>query len=108
MKKSILILTSFLLSASFFAQKKSAEKGFPVKVEGTISNYHGKYIYLHHKWNEKDFTDSARLKDGKFSFSLRSPEPNMYWFTIVNDINHQPNYIFFADAVPLKAKLKGD
>jgi peroxiredoxin len=32
----------------------------------------------------------------------------MYWFTNTNNINEQPNYVFFADAEPLKAFLIGD
>jgi peroxiredoxin len=32
----------------------------------------------------------------------------MYWFTTNRDINTQPNFVFFADASPVKAQLKGD
>ena len=32
----------------------------------------------------------------------------MYWFTLSNDINAQPNYIFFADNAPIKVRLLAD
>jgi peroxiredoxin len=106
----ITLLLSLLLAnlAGVAQKKKAAEKPFPVKISGTISSYNGKYVYLHHKWNEKDYTDSAKIAKGKFVFNLRSREPNMYWFTASRDPNAQPNYIFFADKAPLTAKLKGD
>jgi peroxiredoxin len=104
----LFILSCLLAAGISQAQKKQAQKAFPVKIDGTVSNYDGRYIYLHHKWDEKDFTDSAKVVNGKFSFSLKSAEPNMYWFTTMSDINGQPNYIFFADPAPLRARLKGD
>ena len=75
---------------------------------GTIKNFQGKKIYVHHKWDEKDFTDSALIKDSKFNFNLRTQDPNMYWFTTTPDINAQPNAIFFADEATIKANLIGD
>jgi hypothetical protein len=91
-----------------WSQKQAPEKKFPFTVDGTIRNFTGNKIYLHHKWNEKDHTDSAKVVNGKFVFNLKSVEPNMYWFTVTNDINAQPNYIFFADPTTLTATLIGD
>ncbi len=108
MKKIISLLALLVTCSSGFAQKTVNPKSFPVKISGTISKFDGNTIYLHHKWNEKDHTDSAKVVNGKFSFNLKSVDPNMFWFTTAADINAQPNFIFFADATPLKAVLKGD
>ena len=104
-KKALTLCLTFLLISSF-AQKK--EKEFLFKVNGSIRNYSGKTIYLHHKWNESDITDSAKVIDGKFSFNLKSAEPNMYWFTTFNNINYQPSAIFFIDKGEITANLIGD
>jgi len=106
MIKKVLTLSFALLVLGSFSQKK--EKKFSFKVNGTINKFTGKTIYLHHKWDEKDFTDSAKVVDGKFTFNLKSVDPNLYWFTIINNINAQPNAMFFADQGEVKANLKGD
>ena len=98
----------FLFSGVVFAQKQTSSKTFPVKIQGVIRNFSGKQIYLHHKWDEVNYTDSAKVLDGKFSFNLKSIDPNMYWFTLSNNVNEQPNFIFFADNEPLKANLIAD
>jgi peroxiredoxin len=103
---SILVITFFWSNS--IAQKQTATKTFPIKIEGEIVRFEGRTIYLHHKWDEKDITDSAKIFKGKFTFSLKSVDPNMYWFTLSNDINAQPNYIFFADAAPIKIRLLAD
>lgn len=90
------------------SRKQIQEKTFSFKIDGTIRKFDGKKIYLHHKWDEKDYTDSAKLVNGKFSLNLKSVDPNMYWFTLTNDINAQPNYIFFADAGTIKVTLLAD
>src|SRR5256885_6937046 len=102
MNRFTLIAFSFSLSLIISAQKSAPQKPFSFKIEGDISNYTGKYIYLHHKWDEKNHTDSAKVAGGKFSFNLKSIDPNMYWFTTERDINAQPNVIFFADGSPVK------
>jgi len=106
--KKLLILIPFLTFGFANAQKQSQTKTFPVKIDGTIRNFSGKTIYLHHKWDEINHTDSAKVVNGKFSFNVKSVDPNMYWFTTTNNINEQPNYIFFADAEPLKATVVAD
>jgi peroxiredoxin len=108
MIKRALVIVSACLSGIAFSQKQPAEKMFSFKVDGTIRNYTGKTIYVHHKWNDKDYTDSSKVVDGKFSFRLKSAEPNMYWFTTLRDIGTQPNCIFFADASDVKASLVAD
>jgi peroxiredoxin len=108
MKKFLLVFVSTLFVNAVSAQKQATEKTFPVKISGTIRNFDGKRIYLHHKWDEKDHTDSTVVIKGRFLFALKSVDPNMYWFTTVNDINAQPNFIFFADATPLQVTLIGD
>lgn len=108
MKRTIFLSLLLVSCGLAFSQKKQEEKKFSFKIEGTIRQYPGKYIYLHHKWDEKDFTDSAKVVNGKFNFSLKSVDPNMYWFTTSANPAQQPNYIFFADESTLKATLKGD
>jgi len=102
------ILVYFLFIGVVFAQKQNSSKTFPVKIQGVIRNFSGKQIFLHHKWDEVNYTDSAKVLDGKFSFNLKSIDPNMYWFTLSNNVNEQPNFIFFADNEPLKANLIAD
>ncbi len=106
--KNTVLAALLILSQLVLAQKSKQEKTFSFKVEGTIRNFTGKTIYLHHKWNDKDYTDSAKVKDGSFVFNLKTPEQNMYWFTKTPDINEQPNAIFFADKADHKATLIGD
>jgi peroxiredoxin len=108
MKNIVFAVVSTFIFVTAYSQKSTTEKKLPFKIEGTIRNFTGKTIYVHHKWNEKDYTDSARVQDGKFSFNLKTVEPNMYWFTTTGNINEQSNYIFFADPVTIKAALIGD
>lgn len=108
MIKRTLILLSACISGLAFAQKQQAIKPFTFKIDGTIRNFEGKTIYVHHKWDDKDFTDSAKIVKGKFSFQLKSAEPNMYWFTTAPTLSAQPNCIFFADDHSVKANLIGD
>jgi peroxiredoxin len=106
MIKKLVILS--LTFASFAVSAQKQPKPFVFKIDGTIRNFTGKKIYIHHKWDEKDHSDSANVVDGKFSFKLKSVDPNMYWFTTTNNISAQPNFIFFADEAPVKATLIGD
>lgn len=109
MKKSIFLIISTFVFAIGFSQKQASEKSFSIKIDGTIRNFQGKTIYVHHKWKDKDYTDSAKIAKGKFSFNLKSTEPNLYWFSTIQEMNMQSpsNYFFFADASPVKATLIG-
>jgi peroxiredoxin len=98
----------FLAFAVIFSFTTSAQKPFTFNINGEISKYDQKYVYLHHKWDNKDFTDSIPVKNGKFAFTGKSDEANMYWFTTVNNLNYQPNFIFFVDPGKISVKLKGD
>lgn len=89
-----------LLSIGLFAVSLSslAQSLNPFNINGYLKNIpDNTYIYLHHKWNNKDITDSAKVKSGKFVFNGKTQEPNMYWMTKSNNINEQPNLIFFVD-----------
>lgn len=101
-------LLSLCLALSFLTSFSQKQKMFSFKIEGNIRNFSGNKIYVHHKWDEKDYTDSATINNGKFSFNLKSVDPNMYWFTTSNNINGQPNLIFFADGAPVKVTLIAD
>lgn len=93
---------------TLFSIALKAQKPFSFTVNGEISKYDKKYIYVHHKWDNKDFTDSLPVKGGKFTYSGKSEESNMYWFTGENNIGAQPNFIFFVDPGKINVKLKGD
>ena len=54
-------------------------------------------IYIHHKWDGGNYTDTVRVKNHAFSYKGKSQEPNMYWITKSDNINAQPNVIFFID-----------
>jgi peroxiredoxin len=99
---SAVLCLSFMSAAG---QKK--DKMFSFKINGTVSNFDGTTVYLHHKWDEKDFTDSAKITQGKFTFNLKSVDPNLYWITNSNNLNATPNVLFFADAGEIKINLKG-
>lgn len=101
--RSIFTKTLLLLSTIALAQKP-----FSFTINGEVERYSKPYIYLHHKWDNKDFTDSMKVKDGKFTFSGKSEEANMYWFSSENNLNFQPHFIFFVDPGKITVKLKGD
>ncbi len=92
MFKSPVLILSLIVAGTISAQKASS-----FSVNGTIKNYVPNYIYMHHKWDDKDFTDSAKVVNGAFTFNGKTQEPNMYWITAVNNINAQPNLVFFID-----------
>ncbi len=107
MLKKILIPSLSLISLLSVAQKNTV-KQFNFTIEGTITNPTTKFIYLNHKWDDKDFTDSAKITNGKFSFKLKSAEPNMYWFSNQPGVAAQPLFPFFCDnGVIVSANLKG-
>lgn len=103
MMKQLFIKAFFFIGALSFAQKP-----FTFTINGEITKYTKPYIYLHHKWDNKDHTDSIKIKDGKFSFTGKSAEPNMYWFNTENNLNFMPSFIFFVDPGKITVKLKGD
>lgn len=70
MKKGILLAVSALLVANVFAQKPSPEKKITIKIDGSIRNFTGKTIYVHHRVNEQEMLDSTLVSNGKFSLNL--------------------------------------
>ncbi|MGZ3884611.1 MAG: DUF4369 domain-containing protein, partial [Bacteroidia bacterium] len=78
-------------TAVFAASAMLAQKPVSYTINGTVKNYKNPYIYLNHKWDEKGFTDSAKVTKNSFTFTGKSPEPNMYWITFKPDLNSQPN-----------------
>lgn len=75
-----------------------AQTSYNYSINGSLKNLKdNSYIYLHHKWGNKDFTDSAKVKSGKFNFSGKGTEVNMFWITKSSSMNEQPNLIFFVD-----------
>lgn len=106
--KLFFFLLSIFIYADGSSQSNKRQKMFSVNIDGIIRNYTGSVVYLHHKWDDKDFTDSAKIDQGRFKFSLKSVEPNMYWITLKRELNTQPNFIFFADQEKIKLSLIGD
>ncbi len=106
MKKLLILFT--VITTFAFAQKSNPSKPFTFKIEGNVRNFEGSKIFLHHKWDEVNYTDSTKVSNGKFSFTLKSSEPNMYWFTTNRDINNPTNCIFFVDESTFKVTIIGD
>ncbi|MDF2448283.1 MAG: AhpC/TSA family protein [Bacteroidota bacterium] len=88
-----LLFSLSLLSITVYSQTK-----FTFNVSGSFKNApENAFIYMHHKWDGIDLTDSAKIKGGKFSFNGKSSETNMFWITRTRNINEQPNLVFFID-----------
>lgn len=93
-----MIIKHFISIIVLFSSSMMAQSSYNYNISGNAINAkEGAYIYLHHKWNNKDITDSAKIKGGKFNFSGKGYEPNMFWLNLSNNINFQPNLIFFVD-----------
>lgn len=83
-----------LIGLSFSAM---AQKPVNFTISGTLRQVKGDYAYLHHKWANKDITDSVKVKNGAFVFNGKTNEPNMYWITKGRNVGEQPNLVFFVD-----------
>lgn len=90
--KKFLHMTLLGLSCSVLAQKPAS-----FTISGTLKQVKGDYVYLHHKWDNKDITDSLKVKNGAFNFNGKTTEPNMYWITRSRNVGEQPNLVFFVD-----------
>jgi peroxiredoxin len=90
------------------AQNKSTDQTFTTKLKGNLRGLKTDKVYLHHKWDDKNFTDSVRATGGSFVFTIKSPEPNMYWVSTSPEINAQPSAIFFVDKAPLTLNAHAD
>lgn len=88
----------FIIGFSAIALSSFSQTPFNFSITGDLKNApEGSYTYIHHKWDGKDITDSAKVKAGKFSFSGKSKETNMYWMTKSRNLAEQPNLVFFID-----------
>lgn len=97
MKKIQILFTAFGFAGFLQAQEN-------VSINATIKGAtDGKYIYLLHKYDEKLFTDSAKVSGEKISFKIKQKEPNLYWLTA--NKNAQAALNFFAD--PGKVEISG-
>ncbi|MBS1647792.1 MAG: AhpC/TSA family protein [Bacteroidetes bacterium] len=94
--------TCLLLAAiNVFSQGKS------FVINGTIKKVNDNaYVYLSHIYNEQTQIDSALVKNEKFTFKGKTPEPNMYWITLHK--NETPQLIFFADNAPITIAADAD
>lgn len=89
-----------ILQLSFIAISFSslAQAPFNFSVTGNLKNVKDNaYVYIHHKWNTKDITDSVKVKSGNFTYTGKGTEPNMFWITKGRSMNEQPNLVFFID-----------
>jgi peroxiredoxin len=90
---------TFLFAFSALALHSFSQSSFNYTINGSLKNASdNSYIYVHHRWDNKDYTDSVKTKNGTFTFNGKSQEPNMHWITQSRNINEQPNLIFFVDA----------
>lgn len=90
---------TFLFAFSALALHSFSQSSFNYTINGSLKNAtDNSYIYVHHRWDNKDYTDSVKTKNGTFTFNGKSQEPNMHWITQSRNINEQPNLIFFVDA----------
>ncbi len=88
----------FIISLTAFSLTAFSQAPFNFTINGEIKNApENSYTYIHHKWDGKDMTDSAKIKGGKFTFSGKGKVANMFWMTRSRNINEQPNLIFFVD-----------
>ncbi|MES2762196.1 MAG: TlpA disulfide reductase family protein [Bacteroidota bacterium] len=88
----------FIIGFSALNFAAFSQASFNFSISGELKNApDNSYTYIHHKWDGKDITDSAKVKAGKFSITGKSTEANMYWMTRSRSINEQPNLIFFID-----------
>jgi peroxiredoxin len=101
-KHGIIFLLLILHQQIYYSQK-----GGKIIIEGCAPAFEGQYLYLHHKWNNRDYTDSVRVTKGKFLYKGVTSEPNMYWFTPENNISYPVNFIFFAEPGKMKARIRG-
>ena len=86
------------LALSAFSLTSFAQNPYNFSISGELKNApDNSYTYIHHKWEGKDITDSAKVKAGKFTFTGKGKEPNMFWMTRSRNISEQPNLIFFID-----------
>lgn len=112
MKLFAVALFVLILSATTGAQNTNSKaariKADPVKVDGSISNFSGKYIYIHHQGPQSEIIDSARVLNGRFTLNLKVSEPELYWMTTERAANQLQSVMFFPDKMAMKATLKGD
>jgi len=108
MKSNFILPALIVFSALVSSSQIKSKNTFLFKIKGSVQNYDKTKIYVHHRWDDIDFTDSANVVNNAFKFELNSAEPNMYWFTSTRDFNAQPNLIFFVDDNHVTVKLKGD
>ncbi len=88
----------FIIALTSISFNCFTQTAFNFTINGFLKNTPEKsYIYIHHKWDNKDYTDSAKILNEKFSFTGKSSETNMYWITKSRNISEQPNLIFFID-----------
>ncbi len=88
----------FKLGLVVFSMSALAQTNSNFTISGTLKNVtKNNYVYLHHKWDNKDITDSVKTKSGVFLFKGKVKEANMFWITKTNNIAEQPNLIFFVD-----------
>jgi peroxiredoxin len=65
-------------------------------------------VYVHHRWNGKETTDSAKVQAGKFSLQAKCVEPTLFWVTVSTDLKDPNSFSFFPDAGQSKLNLIGD
>ena len=78
----------FKLGVLVFSMPLLAQTNTNYTISGTLKNVSNNgYVYLHHKWGNKDITDSAKVKAGTFSFKGKTSEESMQQYVdLVNKL----------------------
>lgn len=108
MNKSLFAALLSLTASVGFSQKSAPAKLQAFKIEGTFRNFNGNKVYIHHRWDGKEMTDSAKVQAGKFSMQAKCAEPTLFWVTTSMDLKDPNSFSFFPDAGLSKLNLIGD
>lgn len=70
--KKLMTATAALLSLSAVTQAQSV-------IRGTIQNGENSKVYISYDYHQKEVKDSAEIKNGQFSFSVKTTGTNLYF-----------------------------
>lgn len=103
MKSSILLLALFILPAIIWAQYSKDQ----FVINGSISGVEGGVLYLSYSnSNNKRVMDSARIKNGKFSFNGSINGPTIAYLTLKGAKRNENNSVsFFIDPAVMSVIL---
>jgi peroxiredoxin len=93
----------FIIGFTVFNSCKPAASNL-VEIKGTVTGTASGNVYLRKFYNKMFFTiDSAKITDGKFSFSKEVDVPELYGLTL--DTTHYPLFVFLNKNDKLQVEL---